>query len=166
MQLSARVCRVDINCRESNASLRAWMLVNHLGSFNSEEELIQSWYKTKKLVVLLINVWMHILFSFSIINPKISKHTRSCCVRYLLECLTTCMPFEKAEDGFQSHKNNFKFRAWRKTFAYLHLMKEHYWQMLKKYFSIENWILCIKLVNVNKDRSLLVSSHICKIQEM
>lgn len=54
----------------------------------------------------------------------------------------------------------------KQTFAYLHLMKEHYWQMLKKYFSIENWILCIKLVNVNKDRSLLVSSHICKIQEM
>lgn len=94
------------------------------GSFNSEEELIQSWYKTKKLVVLLINVWMHILFSCSIINPKISKHTRSCCVRYLLECLTTCVPFEKAEDGFQSHKNSFKFRAWRRTNICLSALNE------------------------------------------
>lgn len=34
------------------------------------------------------------------------------------------------------------------------------------FFSIENWILCIKLVNMSKDRSLLVSSHIYKLQEM
>lgn len=34
------------------------------------------------------------------------------------------------------------------------------------YFSMENWIWGIKLVNVNKDRSLLVSSQICKLQEM
>lgn len=90
--------------------------------------------------------------------------TRSCCVRHLLQCLT----FEKAEGGFQSHRTNFKLRQ---RFVFLQALSALNEGMLladaeEIFFSIENWISGIKLVNVNKDRSLLVSSQICKLQEM
>lgn len=68
---------------------------------------------------------------------------------------------------FSESQNQFKFKARRKTNLCLSaLNEEHYWQMLRNIFSTENWILCIKLVNVNKYRSLLVSSHVYKLQEM
>lgn len=98
---------------------------------------------------------MCVSFSFS---------TRSCCVRYLLHWLT----FEKAEGGFQSHRSNFKLRQ---RFVFLQALSALNEGTLladaeEIFFPHGKLDLGIKLVNVNKDRSLLVSSQICKLQEM
>lgn len=84
--------------------------------------------------------------------------------RHLLHCLT----IEEAEGGFHSHRTNFKLRQ---KFVFLQALSALNERTLlagaeEILFSIENWIWGIKLVNVNKDRSLLVSSQICKLQEM
>lgn len=76
--------------------------------------------------------------------------TRSCGVRYLLQCLT----FEKAEGGFQSHRTNFKLRQ---RFVFLQALSALNEGTLladaeEIFFSIENWISGIKLVNVNKEQ--------------